>query len=202
MKKTTCFPILFSVALTLLLGACGSGNTSEGLTGRVTLEGYEGRQVYLETTTSTPVRVDSTKVIDGRFTLTFTDSVPQVYSLVLSSSPTDAYPIVLPVVSEKGHVNVSVGELVLTSGTPLNDRLQDFLLEVSRFTDNAMKQENPDMQRIKEDFARLVEEAALRNADTPVGVYIYRMYADRLDESKRQNILTRGGDEFKRAVEK
>lgn len=159
------------------------------------------RPVYLETVSPVPSRVDSSLVEDGRFSFMLEDSVPRVYRLVLSASEDDPYAISLPVVSEKGTVRVSMGELVLTSGTPLNDALQDFLLAVSNFTDKAMKQENPDMQRIRDDFAALVEEAVILNLDNPVGAFIYRMYGDRLATERQESILERGGEGFRKALD-
>ena len=187
---------------TLLFMACGGGNTAtqDGLTGKVTMDGYEGKQVYLETTSVPASRVDSALVKDGKFSFTFTDSIPQVYNLVLVTSSDDVFPIILPVVSEKGHVQVSMGEYVLTQGTPMNDSLQDFLLAMSTLTDKAMQQEKPDMEKVRADFAKLVEGAILQNIQTPVGIYIYRMYADRLDDAQRETILSRADNSFKEAV--
>ena len=192
--------VLFAVVVLSSCGGGGSTAATEGLTGRVTLDGYEGRKVYLETTGATALKVDSATVAEGRFALTFNDSVPQVYRLVLTSSDDDQFPITLPVVSEKGHVQVVMGELVLTSGTPLNDTLQDFLLAVSNFTDKAMQQEKPDMQQVKADFAKLVEGAVMKNIGTPVGAYIYRTYSDKLTPEQKEAIISRGGDSFRKAV--
>lgn len=190
-----------SVSLLFLpLCGCGGGNPGNGLTGRVTLEGYEGRPVYLETVSSAPSRVDSALVRDGRFSFTLEDSVPRVYHLVLGTSEDDPYAITLPVVSEKGAVRVSMGEFVLTAGTPLNDSLQDFLLAVSNFTDKAMKMEEPDISRVKEDFGKLVEGAVMQNIRTPVGVYIYRMYGSRLTEEQQARVMSRADEEFRKAV--
>ena len=187
--------------LAVILSACGGSNTAkEGLFGKVTIEGYEGKQVYLETTVGTPTKVDSALVENGKFTLTFTDATPQVYRLVLGKSADDMYPITLPVVSEKGHISVVMGELVLTSGTPLNDNLQDFLLAVSNFTDKAMKQEKLDMNQIKADYAKLVEGAVMQNIKTPVGAYIYRMYSDQLSDEQQALIMSRADEGFKEAV--
>ena len=187
--------------LAVILCACGGSNTAkEGLFGKVTMEGYEGKQVYLETTVGTPVRVDSALVENGKFALTFSDAAPQVYRLVLGKSADDMFPITLPVVSEKGHISVVMGELVLTSGTPLNDSLQDFLLAVSNFTDKAMKQEKPDMTQIKADYAKLVEGAIMQNIQTPVGTYIYRMYSHLLSDEQQALILSRADEGFKEAV--
>ena len=186
----------------MLFCSCGGGNTAavEGLSGKVTLDGYEGRYVYLETTDGNSMKVDSATVTDGKFAFTFNDSVPQVYTLVLAASDDDQYPITLPVVSEKGNVKVSMGELVLTSGTPLNDELQDFLLAVSNFYDKAVQQEKPDLQKIAADFAKLVEGSVMTNIGTPVGTYIFRTYGDKLSEPQKAQILLRGGESFRKAV--
>ena len=192
--------VLFSAAM---FCSCGGGNTTtavEGLTGKVTLDGYEGRKVYLETTDGSAAKLDSAIVTEGKFALTFNDSVPQVYSLVLAASDDDQYPITLPVVSEKGSVKVSMGELVLTSGTPLNDALQDFLLGVSNFYDKAVQQEKPDLQKIAADFAKLVEGSVMTNIGTPVGTYIFRTFGDKLSEQQKAQILLRGGESFRKAV--
>ena len=201
MKRLKC--ILSVLFVVVVLSSCGGGGSTavtEGLTGRVTLDGYEGRKVYLETTGANALKVDSATVAEGRFALTFNDSVPQVYRLVLTASDDDQFPITLPVVSEKGHVQVVMGELVLTSGTPLNDTLQDFLLAVSNFTDKAMQQEKPDMQQVMADFAKLVEGAVMKNIGTPVGAYIYRTYSDKLTPEQKESIANRGGDSFRKAV--
>ena len=201
MKRLKCIlSVLFAVVVFCSCGGGGSTAATEGLTGRVTLDGYEGRKVYLETTGANALKVDSATVAEGRFALTFNDSVPQVYRLVLTASDDDQFPITLPVVSEKGHVQVVMGELVLTSGTPLNDTLQDFLLAVSNFTDKAMQQEKPDMQQVKADFAKLVEGAVMKNIGTPVGAYIYRTYSDKLTPEQKESIVSRGGDSFRKAV--
>jgi len=201
MKRLKCIlSVLFSVVVFCSCGGGGSTAATEGLTGRVTLDGYEGRKVYLETTGANALKVDSATVAEGRFALTFNDSVPQVYRLVLTASDDDQFPITLPVVSEKGHVQVVMGELVLTSGTPLNDTLQDFLLAVSNFTDKAMQQEKPDMQQVKADFAKLVEGAVMKNIGTPVGAYIYRTHSDKLTPEQKESIANRGGDSFRKAV--
>ena len=110
------------------------------------------------------------------------------------------FPIILPVVSEKGHIRVSMGELVLTSGTPLNDNLQDFLLAVSNLSDKAMKQEKLDINQVKADLAKLVEAAVMQNIQTPVGAYIYRMYGPQLTDEQKALILSRADESFKEAV--
>ena len=199
MKIMKCvLSVLCSAALFCSCG--GSTAKVEGLTGKVTLDGYEGRYVYLETTDGNSMKVDSATVTDGKFAFKFNDSLPLVYTLVLAASDDDQYPITLPVVSEKGNVKVSMGELVLTSGTPLNDELQDFLLAVSNFYDKALQQEKPDLQKIAANFAKLVEGSIMSNLNTPVGVYIFRAYGDKLNEAQKAQIMLRAGEGFRKAV--
>lgn len=183
----------------LLLSSCG-GSSVEGLTGKVTLDGYDGRMVYLETTTNTPERVDSAQVKDNRFSFTFNDSVPQVYCLVLGKTDNDEFPITLPVVSEKGHIKVMMGEFVLTMGTPLNDKLQDFLLAVSNFTDKMILDKDADLQTVVVEFGKLLEGSIMQNINTPVGAYIYRRYADKLTPEQKEMILGRADDKFKESI--
>ena len=187
-------------AMALFCSCGGATSTVEGINGRVTLDGYEGRYVYLKTTDTNPTLVDSASVSEGRFTFTLHDEQPKVYTLVLKASDDDQYPITLPVVSEKGHIKVSMGELVLTSGPPLNDTLQDFLLAVSNFMDKSTSQEKLDLNQIKEDFSKIVEGAVMQNINTPVGSYIYRMYSDRLNDTQKEQIMTRADESFKEAV--
>lgn len=197
MRRMKCAWISFLCVA--LFCSCG-GKSVEGLTGKVTLDGYDGRMVYLETTTIPRETVDSARVKDNRFSFTFSDSVPQVYCLVLGMSDNDEFPITLPVVSEKGHVKVSMGELVLTMGTPLNDNLQDFLLAVSNFTDKAIADKEMGVEEMKTEFAKLVEGAVMQNISTPVGAYIFRTYKEKLSEEQKALILNRADGKFKDAV--
>ena len=191
---------LVSLMAAIFCSCGGSNSAKEGLFGKVTMEGYEGKHVYLETTAATAAKVDSALVENGKFAFTFSDTIPQVYRLVLGMSADDMFPITLPVVSEKGHIYVVMGELVLTSGTPLNDNLQDFLLAVSNFTDKSMKQDKPDVNQIKADYAKLVVSAVMQNIQTPVGAYIYRMYSELLNDEQKTLIMNRADESFKEAV--
>ena len=68
MKRLKCIlSVLFSVVVFCSCGGGGSTAATEGLTGRVTLDGYEGRKVYLETTGANALKVDSATVAEGRF---------------------------------------------------------------------------------------------------------------------------------------
>lgn len=125
-----------TVFLIVVLSLCACTSVPKGCTieGTVKDKSYEGKQVYLRHAL-TPETYNSTIVKNGTFRFTLGETSPEVSLLVLKASSDDLFPVTLPVVTEKGVVKVVLGELVLTSGTDLNDRLQDFLLAVDRFGD-------------------------------------------------------------------
>ena len=182
-------------ALVLLLTACGGNGDTAPFIGKVTLDGYEGRHVYLEMTDDAQTVVDSALVKDGRFSFNLNDSTPQVYQLVLKETDDDIFPILLPIVSEKGNLYVSMGELVYTSGTPLNDKLQDFLLAVSNLGDRKLENE-ADLEKYKADYAALLQGFILQNADNVVGEYIFRTYHSKLSEQQKAVIKEKTNGRF------
>ena len=193
MKMNKCLFLL--PALVLLLTACGGNGNTAPFIGKVTLDGYEGRHVYLEMTDDAQTVVDSALVKDGRFSFNLNDSTPQVYQLVLKETDDDIFPILLPIVSEKGNLYVSMGELVYTSGTPLNDKLQDFLLAVSNLGDRKLENE-ADLEKYKADYATLLQGFILQNADNVVGEYIFRTYHSKLSEQQRAVIKEKTNGRF------
>ena len=190
---------LWTILSATLFCACGSERVNR-LTGQVTMDGYEGRKVYLETTTTNSVAIDSAVVKDGRFAFTLRDSIPQVYTLVLRSADDDVFPITLPIVSEKGHIQVVMGELVLTMGTPLNDTMQDFLLAYSNFSDKIQQDEKIGVEQVREHISQFIEKGVRQNMNTPVGAYIYRWYAEFLTDTQKEGLLQLADEDFKKAV--
>ena len=201
MRKRTCFLPQAGALLMLVLTVCACTSAPKGCTieGKVRDGSYEGKQVYLQHTL-TRETYDSTAVKDGAFRFTLGEASPEVSLLVLKASCDDLFPITLPVVTEKGVVKVVLGELVLTSGTDLNDKLQDFLLAVDRFSDEmAGKGENH--RKIKKDFSNLLESSILQNKDNEVGVYIFRSYGSRLSPEQKADIAERAGEWFRKRLD-
>lgn len=179
--------------LIVVLSLCACTSVPKGCTieGTVKDKSYEGKQVYLRHAL-TPETYDSTIVKNGTFRFTLGETSPEVSLLVLKASSDDLFPVTLPVVTEKGVVKVVLGELVLTSGTDLNDRLQDFLLAVDRFSDE-MSKKGENHGKIKKDFSNLLESSILQNKDNEVGVYIFRSYGSRLSPRTESTYRRAGG---------
>lgn len=190
------------LCLSLLLAAlcsCSSAPKGCNIKGRVKAEGYEGKTVYLCNPHTSEAR-DSASVRDGKFTFSLGETETDVRVLKLKASADDFFPITLPVVTENGTVRVVLGETVFTSGTPLNDKLQDFLLAVSRFSDETVKS-GKDMERIRKDFMHLLQASILQNKDNRVGTYIFRAYSSRLTPECRADILEKAGEGFRKEIE-
>ena len=190
-----------TVFLIVVLSLCACTSVPKGCTieGTVKDKSYEGKQVYLRHAL-TPETYNSTIVKNGTFRFTLGETSPEVSLLVLKASSDDLFPVTLPVVTEKGVVKVVLGELVLTSGTDLNDRLQDFLLAVDRFGDE-MAGKGESHGKIKKDFSVLLESSILQNKDNEVGVYIFRSYGSRLSPEQKAHIAERAGEWFRKRLD-
>lgn len=188
MKKN----ILFLPALilcVLLAGAC-SPERGYRINGFAEASGFEGRTVYLTDMQSNGIRYDSAVVQNGRFLFSDSVEVTRPYIRVLSIQiPDSIMPYCLPVVIENGQITAQLGNLVCTSGTNLNDKLQDFLWGMDQFISSISKHREWSADDVKSNFADYFVEHISANADNVVGVYIYKVYHSNISEEKRQLLL-------------
>lgn len=191
-KDITVFLFLFSL---LAFSSCISKST---LNGKVADIKYEGKEVYLCNPYSYNL-LDSTTVEDGSFSFHLTDSIPTVYILMLKTSADDKLPMTLPVVGGDGNVKVRLGESVITSGTSLNDSMQDFLLAMDAFYENAT-QSSSASEDLLPAFQKFLEEQILRNKSNIVGVYIYQSYKSSFPPELKEEILGQVGDWFNKQI--
>ena len=187
------------LVLVTLLSSCSPSPEGCVIEGVVRDKAYEGGTVRL-CNPYTAAASDSASVRDGKFSFKPGEGTSNVRLLVLKASDDDLFPITLPVVTENGRIQVVLGETVFTSGTPLNDRMQDFLLAVDRFSDK-MSGSGKEAVEIRTDFAKLLEASILQNLDNRVGVYIFRAYSSRLSPECRAGILEKAGEEFRKEIE-
>lgn len=197
-KRNTYFPlsILCLVAsLAVSLTSCSSGTVCR-IDGTVRDKAYDGKTVYLCETYGQTV-VDSTLVSHSSFSFDLNGLAQDVYLLKLKVTPDDLFPITLPVVAEKGRIRVALGEIVYTSGTPLNDVTQDFLLAVDRYSDNMQKmRQEKTPEELRAGFSELLEGFILQNRDNCIGPYICRSYSTRLTPEGLARIKEQAGENF------
>lgn len=197
-KRNTYFPlsILCLVAsLAVSLTSCSSGTVCR-IDGTVRDKAYDGKTVYLCETYGQTV-VDSTLVSHSSFSFDLNGLAQDVYLLKLKVTPDDLFPITLPIVAEKGRIRVALGEIVYTSGTPLNDVTQDFLLAVDRYSDNMQKmRQEKTPEELRAGFSELLEGFILQNKDNCIGPYICRSYSTRLTPEGLARIKEQAGENF------
>lgn len=182
-------------SLAACLASCSSGSDCR-IDGSVRDKAYDGKMVYLcETYGQTAI--DSTKVSHSSFSFDLDGLAQDVYLLKLKAAPDDLFPVTLPVVAEKGRIRVVLGEMVYTSGTPLNDVTQDFLMAVDRYSDNMQEtRQDKTAEELRAGFSELLESFILQNKDNCIGPYICRSYSTRLTPEGLARIKEKTGENF------
>lgn len=197
-KRNTYFPLAILCLVTSLSACLASCSSTPGcrVDGTVRDKAYDGKTVYLCETYGQTV-VDSTLVSHSSFSFDLNGLAQDVYLLKLKVTPDDFFPITLPVVAEKGRIRVALGEIVYTSGTPLNDVTQDFLLAVDRYSDNMQKmRQDKTPEELRAGFSELLEGFILQNRDNCIGPYICRSYSTRLTPEGLARIKEQAGENF------
>lgn len=177
-----------AAALTLLSGACGTQNTPKGctLTGHVSMPEYD--MAYLADLDRH--RVDSTALDGGDFRFSVADSVsrPYVMLLQLVDREEPLNQMDLPVMVENGTIQVGLGEYIHISGTPLNERVQDFLNALQACKDNLSARKGVTVEQIQSTFSGFYKEQILLNKDNVLGGYILRDYGVHLNAADRASV--------------
>lgn len=128
--------------------------------------------------------LDSLTLKDGFLTFTRTDTAQMPYVAFISlKNPSDAMDgAEMPIVVERGNVNVEIGEYITTSGTSLNVRLQQFLNGLQA-TSDALHQAKSHAEEIRRTFSEFYRQQILGNQDNVLGDFIYQHYGLHLNEA-------------------
>lgn len=187
MKKNILF--LSLITLVALLSAC-SADPGCKIQGFAQDKGFEGKTVFLLDPLNDDKVCDSTVVKQGKFTFSDPKNIDAPYVRVISvSEDNTGLASRLPVVFENGEVEAVMGDVVCTSGTDLNDKMQDFLLAVNKLSATMMLDENCTVDQIKGKFAAFLKENITEHADNIIGVYICKAYQSSLTEADLQPLL-------------
>lgn len=188
MKKYILF--LSVLVLCVLIAAC-SASPGYKIDGTVKDASFEGKIVYLKDSYNRSKIYDSVQIAHGKFHFSDSTGIISPYMRLLSLPAHESGAYELPVVIENGHIRAEVGEIICTSGTALNDKLQDFLLGMDEFQDAMYKNKDFDEKRVMKHFSDFLEGHITTNADNIVGVYIYKVYQRLLTDESKQALMAK-----------
>lgn len=184
--------IIISFLLILVVGVLFYFNADSGkykIKGTVRNKQQNGKMVYLRNAVNPSIVYDSTAIRNGRFSFSGKESeeavVRELYTMV-----DNEYVNYLPVVLEPGTITVLLDSVVCTSGTLLNDKMQDFLLAKGKFYEEDFSDNTKEdiMQR----FGDFLTKQIRVNSHSPVGKYIYVSYSLYLSEKNKKELLQLG----------
>ena len=166
--------LLFVGVLFAILGACRTGNENKCLIlGHTSFKAYT--KAYLLDINRQPI--DSIAVNGGEFTFTQLDSIdtPHVMLIRLDDGSEDDW-LEMPVMVERGTVELKIEEYVHISGTPLNNAIQDFLNGIQRCKDGIVLGKDITPDEVERIFSEYYCQQILANRDNALGRYIYQDY--------------------------
>ena len=200
MKKHVLF--LSVLILCIVMMAACSPSPGYHISGMAKDSRFEGKTVYLTDMQSNAIRYDSTVVKNGKFGFADSVDVTVPYIRVLSVQiPDSIMPYCLPVVIENGNITALLGDRICTSGTGLNDRLQDFLLGLDEFISSISKHPEWSADDVRLNFTDYFIRHIEAIAANIVGVYIFKTYRSKIPEDKCQPLLLKY-PQLKEQVEK
>ena len=200
MKKHVLF--LSVLILCMVVMAACSPSPGYRIYGMAKDSRFEGKTVYLTDMQSNAIRYDSTVVKNGKFEFADSVDVAVPYIRVLSVQiPDSIMPYCLPVVIENGNITALLGDRICTSGTGLNDRLQDFLLGLDEFISSISKHPEWSADDVRSNFTDYFIRHIEANAGFIVGAYIFKTYRPNIPEDKCQPLLLKY-PQLKEQVEK
>ena len=134
--------------------------------------------------------LDTLTVVDGKLTFQRTDSaaMPYVALIHLRNVQDSVDWLDMPVVIEGGKVQVSIGEYILTSGTPLNAHLQDFLNGLQAVKTGFKEDAAASVGEVRQGYSSFYKQQILSNRNNAVGDYIYKAYGTHLLPEDRETV--------------
>ena len=184
--------ILYVFVCVVVLCSCSSKD-KYAINGVVKADEFQNQMVYMLDFNNGKATLDSARVQDGKFHFEGAQPVPAVRILRLQGSDS-MFPVLLPIVLENSDIDVTLGNIVLVEGTEQNDKMQDFLMAISHFTDQDFSQVTT--EEMQKQFQEIIISQILINKDNEVGVYIYKTYSPKLTEEQKSDLLSKVGRTF------
>ena len=206
--------IIVALVSCLVLASCGSEYQVEGSS---SVSRLDGKMLFVKVPNGKElIKVDSAEVVHGLFRME-----GKIDSTVIASLYMDDQNI-MPLVMEKGKIQIKIDNTILmASGTPLNNRLYDFIARKNALEDRAYEVERKESRMImdgkpfseveeeiakeranlSEEFDKLVKDFVQENYENVLGPAIFQMmsngYASQKVTPLMEQILKEAPESFK-----
>lgn len=167
-----------------IMESCSKQQTQSRCIVEMKIEYPEYTQGYLKKLDGK--QLDSLIVINGHLRLERTDTLLMPYVAFISlKNPIDSIDrIGIPFVVEGGKVNIEIGEYINISGTPLNQRLQDYLNDLQALR-SSLDEKTLSIKETNRIFSEFYRQQILSNKNNVLGQYIYKSYGVHLNDTDR-----------------
>ena len=206
--------ILFLSAVSILFVACQ--NKSEyTINGSIADGKYDGQQVYIEQwTDSAMVTVDSTNIVNGKFTIKGKTESPVLRFITLGEKHNNARSMMMV---EPGIISVTYDSIFHFSGSAINDKYTEFNLKQRELTNkirSLSNQYNSAMadgtmsdtldEELTSAYEKVAEEAKTlnynfikENISNELGQYLFMTSSGIFDADQQRDILAMTSEEYK-----
>lgn len=172
--------ILLSLSAVALFVCC-STDTSDQSVCNISVIKPEGNYTYAVLSDSDEHTVCNLVFNEQKASAQITDSLSMPYIGCLRFvNPADNMDIIeLPVAIEAGKVSVDLSDGISLKGTPLNDKLQAFLVERGRLSARLNPQTHPDVsiEDLRRAYSAFYKEQIIANNNTVLGDFLLKNYA-------------------------
>ena len=135
-KKT-----VFALVVSVLLSSCASEYLIEG---NSSVSRLDGRMLFMKIPSGDEmISVDSAEVVHGLFRMQGEVDTPKVAALYMDEQS------IMPLVMEQGNIQIQIDNArIIVSGTPLNDKLYEFVRQKNSLDDRAYEVERMESRLI------------------------------------------------------
>ena len=183
--------IIVALVSWLALASCGTEYQIEGSS---SVSRLDGKMLFVKVSNGKElIKVDSAEVVHGLFQME-----GKIDSIVMASLYMDDQSI-MPLVIEKGKIQIKIDNtFLMASGTPLNDKLYDFIARKNSLEDRAYEVERMESRMImdgkpfseveqeiakeranlSDEFDKLVKEFVQENYENVLGPAIFQMMSN------------------------
>ncbi len=183
--------IIVALVSWLALASCGTEYQIEGSS---SVSRLDGKMLFVKVSNGKElIKVDSAEVVHGLFQME-----GKIDSIVMASLYMDDQSI-MPLVIEKGKIQIKIDNtFLMASGTPLNDKLYDFIARKNSLEDRAYEVERMESRMImdgkpfseveqeiakeranlSDEFNKLVKDFVQENYENVLGPAIFQMMSN------------------------